>query len=152
MTPKQAPKRSRRDFLRAAGCTAMAPLAMRCSTESVDEGRVLHFTLDKLPHLALLRGMAAVMVDDQRVLLIRASERRVVALSGFCTHVLCDMSPEVDGRWDGVLLTCQCHGSQFDIDGNAVTKPALQPLARYPTTFDAETGAGTVALDQRLTT
>jgi len=106
------------------------------------------FSLDKLPHLAVLRGLAAVMVDGRRLLLIRATESSVVALDGYCTHVLCDLSPEVDGTWDGLLITCTCHGSQFDIDGAAVKEPALLPLARFPTTFDAEAGTGIVELDQ----
>ena len=39
------------------------------------------------------------------------------------------------------LITCGCHGSQFDPfqNGKAVTGPAEKSLKRYPTEFDKET-------------
>ena len=153
MSGAELPVCSRRRFLGLAGRSVvgglMLPAAVACSTD-VGEPRTLSFTVSQFPHLALTGGLVVAQVDELKLLLIRSSAQEVVALDSRCTHVLCDLSPDVYGKWDGTVLTCTCHGSQFDAQGNAMTPPALLPLGRYPVTFDPVSGQGSVDLEHPL--
>ena len=47
-----------------------------------------------------------------------------------CTHEQCSLVEE--GVLDGTVLTCGCHGAQFDIaTGRVLTPPAVEPLKVY---------------------
>lgn len=49
-----------------------------------------------------------------------------LAFSAACTHQGCTVSGVEDD-----VISCPCHGSQFDInDGSVVQGPAREPLAR----------------------
>jgi nitrite reductase/ring-hydroxylating ferredoxin subunit len=44
-----------------------------------------------------------------------------------CTHAGCSLA---DGKLDGTTVTCDCHGSQFDVTSGANLRgPARQPVA-----------------------
>ncbi len=79
--------------------------------------------------------------DAAPVLIVRQSQTQYVALSMQCTHMGCPVNPPVQG-----VMTCPCHGSQFDLAGNVRRGPAQYPLGRYDTTYDAKAGRLTVAL------
>lgn len=150
MSESELPACSRRRFLGLAGSSMMSGMLLpaACST---DEGtRIMSFSVTRYPHLAVTGGLVVVPVDDWKMLLIRSSATEVVALDSRCTHVLCDLAPDHYGKWDGVLLSCTCHGSQFDVHGNAVAPPALLPLGRFPVSFDPASGQGSVDLDHPL--
>jgi nitrite reductase/ring-hydroxylating ferredoxin subunit/uncharacterized membrane protein len=72
--------------------------------------------------------MTHVQVSNYDVVLVKHDDG-IHAFSGTCSHEGC-------GLWKGELkghtLTCQCHGSQFDIrDGRVVHGPATDPLPCY---------------------
>jgi len=51
------------------------------------------------------------------------------AFGGTCSHMGCNLWK---GNLEGHVLTCQCHGSQFDItDGSLVHGPATAPVPAY---------------------
>ena len=51
------------------------------------------------------------------------------AFGGTCSHLGCNLWK---GNLEGHILTCQCHGSQFDItDGHLVHGPATAPIPSY---------------------
>ncbi len=52
---------------------------------------------------------------------------RIQVFSSHCTHLGCLIDKEENGK-----LVCPCHGSVFDLDGNAVKGPAYKPLKTYP--------------------
>ncbi len=52
---------------------------------------------------------------------------RWIVLSAFCTHLKCVI--EYDESEE--LFQCPCHGSQFDLDGGVINRPAKHPLADY---------------------
>jgi nitrite reductase/ring-hydroxylating ferredoxin subunit/uncharacterized membrane protein len=59
---------------------------------------------------------------DTPVLVVRQGER-VHAIHDRCSHRGCLLS---DGELDGTVITCPCHGSQFDVrDGALVRGPAV---------------------------
>lgn len=48
-----------------------------------------------------------------------------------CTHEQCPLVEE--GVLDGHVLTCGCHGAQFDVrTGKVLAPPAPDPIAVYP--------------------
>jgi nitrite reductase/ring-hydroxylating ferredoxin subunit len=53
------------------------------------------------------------------------------AFSDICTHRGCNLS--MGGEIDGTEITCECHGSVFDIATGAVVEgPAEKPVATFP--------------------
>ncbi len=79
--------------------------------------------------------------DAAPVLVVRQSAGQYLALSMQCTHMGCPVNAPVQG-----VMTCPCHGSQFDLAGQVRHGPAQYPLGRYATAFDATTKRVTVTL------
>lgn len=53
------------------------------------------------------------------------------AFSDICTHRACNIS--MGGEIDGTSITCECHGSMFDMaTGEVLEGPATEPIATYP--------------------
>jgi nitrite reductase/ring-hydroxylating ferredoxin subunit len=49
-----------------------------------------------------------------------------------CTHMGCSLAK---GELDGTVVTCACHGSQFDVTSGAVLRgPAQRPVRSIPVT------------------
>ena len=64
--------------------------------------------------------------DMERPVYVRRDEAgRLSAVLAACTHRGCQ--PERVGD----RLACPCHGSEFTFDGEVITGPATEPLARY---------------------
>ena len=52
------------------------------------------------------------------------------AVDAACTHRHCSLA---EGDLDGTVVTCICHGSQFDVTSGAVRRgPAQAPVRSYP--------------------
>jgi Rieske Fe-S protein len=67
---------------------------------------------------------------------VARDENGVYAMSGVCTHAGCLL-----GDGSGTIaagLTCGCHGSIFDGDGNVTRGPARAPLQHYQVTVAAD--------------
>lgn len=64
---------------------------------------------------------------DDKLLLLRASDGEIIALTTTCTHRGCDV------RWnaDRGRIVCPCHGSEYDTHGGNLVGPAQRPLRRY---------------------
>jgi nitrite reductase/ring-hydroxylating ferredoxin subunit len=53
------------------------------------------------------------------------------AFSDICTHRRCNLS--MGGEVDGTAITCECHGSTFDMGtGEVLEGPATEPIATFP--------------------
>jgi 3-phenylpropionate/trans-cinnamate dioxygenase ferredoxin subunit len=51
------------------------------------------------------------------------------AVDNTCTHQQCSLA---EGDVDGFILTCPCHGSQFDVrTGEVHNPPATEPVRTY---------------------
>ena len=66
------------------------------------------------------------------------------AMTLVCTHAACDMETQGSVSVSGV--TCSCHGSRFDANGDVVVGPASSPLEHFEVTVDAS-GAITINAD-----
>jgi Rieske Fe-S protein len=80
--------------------------------------------------------------DGAPILVVRKSSREFGAFSMLCTHEGCPLKPPVAG-----LITCPCHGSQFDLDGKVRRGPAELPLLGYSTAYDVRARRLTVFSD-----
>lgn len=73
--------------------------------------------------------LAAFQVGDRRIAVANASGQ-YYAIAEMCTHEQCSLVEE--GTLDGTVLTCGCHGAQFDVTtGQVLAPPALEPLEVY---------------------
>lgn len=64
---------------------------------------------------------------DQPAVLVRLPNGNYKALSAKCTHMGCTVTFE--GKGDYFL--CECHGSEFNINGKVLKGPATLPLPVY---------------------
>lgn len=77
-----------------------------------------------------LGELAAFDVDGVPIAVANA-DGRYFAIDDTCTHEQCSLAAE--GTFDGTVVTCGCHGAQFDVTTGAVlAPPASQPLKAYP--------------------
>ncbi len=78
---------------------------------------------------------------DKPAVLVRLPNGDYKALSAKCTHLGCTVAFESDAvssatnanlpRQTTDFFYCNCHGSEFDINGNVMKGPAALPLAQY---------------------
>lgn len=74
--------------------------------------------------------LAAFDVDGVRIAVANAAGR-FFAFDDTCTHEQCSLSQE--GSLEGTVVTCGCHGAQFDVTTGAVLAlPAPEPVKAYP--------------------
>ena len=67
-----------------------------------------------------------------RFYLARLQDGGFLALSRKCTHLGCTLPWVVEKN----KFICPCHGSAFDITGNAISPPAPRALDIYPVTIE----------------
>ena len=78
--------------------------------------------------------LAAFDVEGVRVAIANANGR-FFAFGDTCTHEQCSLTEE--GTLDGTVVTCGCHGAQFDVTTGAVlAPPAPEPVRAYPLRVD----------------
>ncbi len=74
--------------------------------------------------------LAAFEVEGVRIA-VANSNGRLFAIGDTCTHEQCSLAEE--GTLEGTVVTCGCHGAQFDVTTGAVlAPPALEPVEAYP--------------------
>jgi nitrite reductase/ring-hydroxylating ferredoxin subunit len=72
--------------------------------------------------------MVKVELENRPIVLLKHDDG-IHAFEGTCPHYGCDLW---EGRLDGHIVTCPCHGSQFDVtDGHLVHGPATSPVPSY---------------------
>ena len=71
----------------------------------------------------------------------------VYAMSSICTHQGCDMTKQ--GSVSATQISCNCHGSRYDANGEVTAGPAVATLTHYEVEIDAE-GEITVHGDKKV--
>jgi Rieske Fe-S protein len=84
-------------------------------------------------------GMVQALSDAPAIL--GRDENGLYAMTSTCTHEGCDMIH--DGSVTSSGISCSCHGSRFDLNGNVTNGPASAPLQHFAVSIDAS-GAITV--------
>jgi len=73
-------------------------------------------------------GLAAFDVGGARIAVANVGGT-LHAFGDACTHLHCSLS---QGDLDGTVVTCPCHGSQFDVTtGGVLRGPAQEPVRSY---------------------
>jgi cytochrome b6-f complex iron-sulfur subunit len=73
------------------------------------------------------KGFKIVPFGNDPVILVQAAEGEYHAFSATCTHLDCI----VEYRPDRSLIWCNCHGGQFDLNGQVVGGPPPRPLRPF---------------------
>jgi cytochrome b6-f complex iron-sulfur subunit len=109
--------------------TGAAPV---CKEKSTDNKVVL--CLDDHPKLQDVDGSELVDSNAGKLIVVRTSEQKVIALSSKCTHAGCDV------KWQKASSTlyCPCHGSEFDKHGDVLQGPANRPLPEYDAVLEGD--------------
>jgi len=134
---------SRREFLGHAARAVASAAAIGCDRshrrpplfESTIDVSTL--TIDGATLVTSTLGL-----DGAPILVVRDGAARFHALSMQCTHEGCPVRPPVRG-----IITCPCHGSQYDLDGRVRQGPAQLPLARYVVEYHRWTKRLTLRVD-----
>ncbi len=74
-------------------------------------------------------------VYENDIIIAYLGNDEYIALSKICTHNQCT----VDFDADEEIIYCDCHGSEFEIDGDVISGPAEDPLKEYNTELDGQT-------------
>jgi Rieske Fe-S protein len=88
----------------------------------------------RLDRLGALRSIGdAYVIGAQSTIVLRTGTREYRAFTNVCTHSGCGIF-----LFERDRMRCQCHGSEFDVEGRNVAGPAPLPLARYTTELDEQ--------------
>ncbi len=133
----------RRHFLQVvgSGASALALGAGAAGCSSGTEGQAEASGAINAGNVsALAVGVPSVVAGSPVVVFLDATG--VYAMSTICTHQQCDIRN--DGSITASGLSCSCHGSAFDTDGNVTQGPANQPLPHWQVTIASD---GTITVD-----
>jgi cytochrome b6-f complex iron-sulfur subunit len=133
---------SRRDLLKGLGVAIAGGMLLEACAQQGSSlpsastsmcGASLCIDLTEAANAALTQVNGALLIDSSNdtIMVIRATDTTVIALSAICTHAGCSM----DFVPASHLLNCPCHGSQFDEDGQVVRGPARRALRGYTATL-----------------
>ena len=126
-----APFISRRIFFRIAGGSVLACFALAWA-QIVNR----QIELERKPSLRHIRLPIPTGITFNGDFYLYRNGENVKAFSTVCTHAGCQLIKEVNG-----LITCPCHGSQFEASsGKPVKGPAFNPLRSLPSWYDPKTG------------
>lgn len=73
--------------------------------------------------------LTAVDVEGTRIAIANV-DGRFYAFDDTCTHEQCSLA---EGILEGTIVTCPCHGAQFDVtNGKVMAPPAPTSVKSYP--------------------
>ena len=138
---------NRRDFLKksvktiAVGALAFSSfdvLKLMAASDSIEttEGTVEKIiSLADYPALSSIGGYAMI---TEKIIVIRKSSSKFIAINIVCTHKKCDVD------YDGSGFECPCHGSTFNGNGKVIEGPAAKNLKSYKVTFNSSDNTLTI--------
>jgi cytochrome b6-f complex iron-sulfur subunit len=133
---------SRRTLLRGLGLAAVGAMILdtgcqqgsslsNASSSSCGASHCVDLGDSANKELATVGGAMLLDSASDTIMVIRASDTQVIALSAICTHAGCSMDYNASQQ----LLDCACHGSQFSTDGKVVRGPANRAVHVYAATL-----------------
>jgi len=125
MTTSDDSKLSRRSFFWRF-CAVVFALLVR--PKAAWAGKKIALPLDKLVGVQSVGGSMLIKAAGHEILLVRATERAIVALNPICTHEKCTVTFDKSAG----NIQCPCHHSIYSLDGINVKGPAPRPLQVYP--------------------
>jgi nitrite reductase/ring-hydroxylating ferredoxin subunit len=101
-----------------------------CGTSSFSAG----------PASAIAMGMAKYFTSSKYDVFVCRDAGGLYAMDAACTHSGCILTPKT------TQLHCDCHGANFDLNGEHATLPAFLPLQHYALCVDA---SGNITVDYK---
>ncbi len=98
---------------------------------TVNNGKII-LSIDSSSSLANVGGAAFVNYQSGSILVDRSNSDSFNALSSTCTHQGCTIT---NFDTSAKQFICPCHGSQFNLNGQAVVGPARASLTSYQNSF-----------------
>lgn len=114
-----------------AGCMSSGSSLGNGNATSCGAAQCLDLANSANAALATVGGALLIEIGADTVMVIRATDTTVVALSAICTHAGCSMDYDSAAH----ELTCPCHGSVFSMNGQVVTGPARRAVKVYTATL-----------------
>ena len=87
---------------------------------------IRYFLIGKVSDLAL-ESAEIVRADKKAFALVRTQEGQIRAFSAVCTHLGCVVQYQSDRK----VFHCNCHGSEYNLDGKNIAGPAPKPLLPF---------------------
>ncbi|MEO7733770.1 MAG: Rieske 2Fe-2S domain-containing protein [Kofleriaceae bacterium] len=115
----------------AAGCQSSGSSASTATATVCGGGHCVDLGDAANSELATVGGAMLLDTSTDTIMVIRAADNQVIALSAICTHAGCAMDYSASQR----LMDCACHGSQFSTTGAVVRGPANRPIRVYSATL-----------------
>jgi len=133
-------KISRKEFIKKAGiyCGGIYSISLvaGCSSSSIQKSEVMGqhggeiiIDCNKLKNIGD-RIILEIKNLNTKIILIKTGINEYSALSLMCSHKGCELVVYNN------FFECPCHGSEFDIQGNALKWPATEPLVKYKTVIN----------------
>ena len=80
-------------------------------------------------------GEAVAFAVGHEEIAIARVDGDLYAFNDICSHRRCNLA--MGGEIEGTAITCECHGSLFDMaTGAPLNPPATEPIAVYPVRED----------------
>jgi len=119
-------KQNRRYFIKSAIAMMVVGLAalldkMVVNQKAINSKKTVSFSFDPNAEISFL---------DKYIVVNRENEIKV--FSSRCTHLGCKIV-----EYSNNQLICPCHGSTFDLAGNATKGPAIKPLKKLDFEVDS---------------
>jgi Rieske Fe-S protein len=77
-------------------------------------------------HRKVVLPFSSRLVSFYKDYLVINKKQKIIVLSAHCSHLGCTIN-----KVEGEKLVCPCHGSEFNLNGEAVKGPAYKPLKSY---------------------
>jgi Rieske Fe-S protein len=103
------------------GATGPEPPAQPFAEVTQDE---IVIRLAAVPSLS--QPNSVVVIYEANVIVLHLARDDYRAFTNICTHAGCGIHVFAEHRF-----RCQCHGSEYDVEGRNVVGPATEPLRRY---------------------
>ena len=134
--------KSRRDFLRAGlgiwGILSAVPvLGMLAqyltpgAPAATSRETILAAKTDDIPQNA----PKIVRFNKEPVIVLQTSTGQYKAFSARCTHLGCVVQYQTEG---GPHFGCNCHGSEYDMNGKNIAGPAPRPLSPFRVSIESK--------------
>jgi 3-phenylpropionate/trans-cinnamate dioxygenase ferredoxin subunit len=79
----------------------------------------------------------AIVISGKRIMVANVGGK-YFAIDDACTHAGCSLGAE--GSLEGSVITCGCHGGQFDVtNGQVVSPPPQTPMVVHKVKIEGDT-------------
>jgi Rieske Fe-S protein len=120
---------NRREFLVKTTAAVGGLMLAFSTTSNAQTAEDVTVKIDDTSALSKVGGSQTVETKSGKVIVVRTADLTFKAFSAKCTHSGGPLQYDAKSQ----QLTCDWHGSAFDLEGKVKSKPAKNPLPVYST-------------------